>query len=48
MRDFILEHTEIPKTSMSKKRNNDWTLDSEYCLANKVCDVLVESFDDII
>ena len=48
MRDFILEHTEIPKTSMSKKRNNDWTLDSEYCLANKVCDVLVKSFDDII
>ena len=48
MKDYILKKTNIPKTQLSKKRANDWTLDSKYCLENGVCDKVVEHLEEII
>lgn len=48
MKKFILEHTNIPKSQLYRKRSNDWEIDSEFCLNNGVCDVVVESLDEII
>ena len=48
MKEYILDRTEIPKTMMNKKRNNDWTLDSAYCLETKVTHKIVRSLNDII
>lgn len=48
MRDFILEHTCIPSSSLNRKKHNDWTLDAQTCLKYKVCDKIVESIDEII
>ena len=48
MKEFILAHTEIPKTQLMKKRSNDWTLDSSYCLKNKVCDKIITNMSEIL
>lgn len=48
MKEFILEHTEIPRRQLMKKRSNDWTLDSDYCLKNGVCDVVVKDMREIL
>ncbi len=48
MKEFILAHTEIPKTQLMKKRSNDWTLNAEYCLKNKVCDRIISSVSEIL
>lgn len=48
MKEFILAHTEIPRTQLMKKRSNDWTLNSDYCLKNKVCDRIIESMGEIL
>ena len=48
MQDYILSRTAIPSAQLSKKRNNDWELDSAYCLENKVCDQIVQSLNDVI
>ncbi len=48
MKEYILEKTNIPPKDLNKKRANDWELSSDYCLKNSVCDVLVETLDDII
>ena len=48
MKQFILDRTNIPKQTLNKKRNNDWTLDAATCLSMGACDVIVESLDDII
>ena len=48
MKEFILEHTEIPKTQLMKKRSNDWTLNAEYCLKNKVCDRIITDMSEIL
>lgn len=48
MKEFILAHTEIPKTQLMKKRSNDWTLNAEYCLKHKVCDQVVKDMSEIL
>jgi len=48
MKEFILAHTEIPKTQLMKKRSNDWTLNSEYCLKHKVCDQVIKDMSEIL
>lgn len=48
MKMFVLEHTEIPRSQLMKKRNNDWELDASYCMDHKVCDKVVSTMDDII
>ena len=48
MKDFILNHTKIPKPQLMKKRSNDWELDSAYCLANGVCDVVIRSLAEVL
>lgn len=48
MKEYILEKTKIPPKDLNKKRANDWELSSDYCLKNGVCDVLIETLDDII
>ena len=47
MKDFILASTNIPRAQLMKKRNNDWELDSGYCLANGACDEIVYSLEDV-
>ena len=48
MKEFIITRTRIPRTQLMKKRNNDWELDSAYCLENGVCDVVVENIEEVI
>lgn len=48
MKEYILAHTSIPKTTLMKRRANDWELDAEYCLENGVCDVIYTTLDEII
>lgn len=48
MKDYILERTVIPKSTLMKKRNNDWELDAPYCLENHVCDQVVHSLEEIL
>lgn len=48
MKEYILNRTNIPKAQLMKKRNNDWELDASYCLENKVCDVIINTLDDVI
>ena len=48
MKMFILNNSEIPRSQLMKKRNNDWELDASYCLEHKACDAIVQSIDDII
>lgn len=48
MKDFILAETRIPAATLNRRKNNDWTIDAAYCLANGVCDEVVQSLDDIL
>ncbi len=48
MKEFILSQTGIPAATLNRRKNNDWTIDSVYCLANHVCDEVVQSLDDIL
>lgn len=48
MKEFIFETTEIPRTQLMKKRNNDWELDAQYCLEHKACEVIANKMEDII
>ena len=48
MKEFIVEHTNISKSLIMKKRNTDWELDAEYCIENGACDKIVETLDDIM
>lgn len=48
MKDYILEHTEIPRNQLMRKRSNDWFVDAKYCLENKACDAIVTTLDEII
>lgn len=48
LKEFYIDHTEIPRAHINKKRNNDWHLDSKYCLEHKVCDRVVESLEEVL
>lgn len=48
MKDYILSRTSIPKATLNKKKNNDWTCDANYCLDHGVCHHIVQSLSDII
>ena len=48
MKAFILERTNIPKATLNKKRNNDWTLDAATCLSMGACDGIIHSIEDIV
>lgn len=48
MKDYILLRTKIPKAVLYKKRSNDWTLDSDYCLENGVCDTVIDTVGEIL
>ena len=48
MKDYILSHTAIPKQLLMKRRTDDWEIDAKFCLENKVCDVIVDSLDEVI
>lgn len=48
MKEFILSKTNIPPATLNKKKNNDWSLDSTYCLEHGVCDEVVTSIDQIL
>lgn len=48
MHDFIIERTNIPKSTLSRKRNNDWEMDSDTCMKYGVCDRVIESLTEII
>lgn len=48
VKEFILTNTKIPPATLNKRRNNDWTIDAEYCLEHGVCDQVVTSIDEIL
>ncbi len=48
MKEHILKKTNIPAKLLNKKRNNDWELDSVFCLEHGVCDIIVKTMDEII
>ena len=48
LKEFYLNRTEIPRAHINKKRNNDWHLDSKYCLEHKVCDRIIESLEEVL
>lgn len=48
MKEYILERTDIPRTQLMKKRNNDWELDAAYCLENHVCDAVINNLDEVL
>lgn len=48
MKDYIVDRTNIPLATLSRKKNNDWELDAKYCLEHGVCDVIVESLSEVL
>lgn len=48
MREYILSRTNIPASTLNKKRNNDWELNLETCLKYSVCDQSVEKLSEIL
>ncbi len=48
MKEFILSHTRIPSAMLMRRKNNDWIIDSTFCLENGVCDEVVQSLEDVI
>ena len=48
MKDYILSRTAIPAATLNKKKNNDWELNAQYCLENKVCDVVIKSLEEVL
>lgn len=47
MKDYILERTQIPSTTLNKKKNNDWELDATYCLDKKVCTDIINKINEV-
>lgn len=45
--DYIIERTNIPKSTLSRKRSNDWELGAEECLKYNVCNYIITSFADV-
>ena len=48
MHNYILAHSNIPAGTLSRKKNNDWELDSETCLKYGVCDVIANNLSEIM
>lgn len=48
MHRYIIDHTKIPSSTLTKKKNNDWELDAEACLKYGVCDRVIESISEIL
>ncbi len=48
MKDYILSRTGISAATLNRQKSHDWELDTEYCLANGICDAVVSSLDEII
>lgn len=47
MKDYILERTEVPKSTLNKKRSNDWELSAEECEKYKVCTAVTTDMKDL-
>lgn len=48
MKQYIMSRTQIPPSTLNKKRNNDWELDAQTCLNYCVCDTIIKSIEEII
>ncbi len=48
MKQYIMSRTQIPPTTLNKKRNNDWEIDAETCMKYGVCEQIVQSLDEVI
>lgn len=48
MHEYILSRTEIPASTLNKKKNNDWELSAADCIKYRVADKVVESMSEII
>lgn len=48
MKKYILERTEIPESVFNRNKNKDWYLTVEELTKYKVCNKIVDSFDDIL
>ena len=48
MKEYILSKTKINRSTLMKKRANDWELSAEYCLENGACEAIIQSLDEVI
>jgi len=48
MHRYIIDHTNIPSATLTRKKNNDWELNAETCLKYGVCDRVIESISEIL
>lgn len=48
MHNYILAHTNIPASTLTRKKNNDWELNAADCLKYGVCDEVVTSLAKIL
>lgn len=48
MKEYILSRTQIPPRLLSKKRSNDWELDSTQCLEYNICDAVIGNLSEVI
>jgi len=45
LQSIVLENTEIPKSTLTKKWKDEWSLTSEECFKYKICDEIVTDID---
>ena len=48
MKQYIMTKTQIPPSTLNKKRNNDWELDTDTCLKYGVCHQIVHVLSEVI
>lgn len=48
MHNYILSHSRIPASTLTRKKNNDWELSAADCLKYGVCDAIVENLNEIL
>lgn len=48
MKEYILEHSRIPRRQLMAKHANDWTLTSKQCLDYGLCERVIENLREIV
>lgn len=48
MKEYIISRTKIPPATLTKKKNNDWELDTQQCLEFGICDQVIGSLEEVL
>jgi len=48
LQDLILDNTNIPKNTLTRRWKDEWCISSEDCLKYGICDKIIESLDELI